>query len=257
MQNLKICGLQVDLVWENPQANFELFDRELQRPIDVDLVVLPEMFTTGFSINIAVDKIPDQTVVQDWMHQHAKRLQAVVTGSTVVQQNGKLYNRLIWMRPDGTFSIYDKRHLFSLAGEEKRFSAGTSILLEEINGWKIRPLICYDLRFPVWCRNNDAYDLMLFVANWPEKRIGHWQQLLRARAIENQAFVLGVNRMGIDGTGMNYNGSSALIEPDGEVYVEIFNEAKTILVELDYQKIHRFRKYLSALNDADQFQIDL
>lgn len=217
MDLLKITTFQAYLFWENIDKNLQNLGRRLSSIREkTDLIVLPEMFNTGFTMNAeAVAEAPGGRTMQ-WMHEQARHFDCVVTGSLIIKENEKFYNRLIWMRPDGTYDKYDKRHLFGLGKEDHTFTPGRDKLIVELNGWKIRPAICYDLRFPVWLRNKNAeYDLLLVIASWPERRMGHWKALIPARAIENQAFAVGVNRVGHDGNEVYHNGDSMCIDPNG------------------------------------------
>ncbi|MFD2146653.1 nitrilase-related carbon-nitrogen hydrolase [Mucilaginibacter antarcticus] len=183
-----------------------------------DLIVLPEMFNTGFTMNAAELAEPMGGKTMQWMHQIAVKYECVVTGSLIIVEDGKFYNRLIWMRPDGKSNHYDKKHLFAMGEEDHTYTAGKDKLIVELKGWKICPVICYDLRFPVWLRNvKEAYDLMLIVANWPERRALHWRTLIPARAVENQCYVIGVNRVGHDGNEVYHSGDSTCIDPNGNV----------------------------------------
>ncbi|MBP9221454.1 MAG: nitrilase family protein, partial [Chitinophagales bacterium] len=193
MKDLIVTIIQADLVWENREKNLEHFDELLEPVLGTDLIVLPEMFTTGFSMNTKVLAETMTGNTMQWLYQTASKKNAIVCGSVIIADRGNYYNRLIWMHPDGDYTYYDKRHLFTLGDEQNYFTAGTSKIFPECNDWKILPLICYDLRFPVWARQsspytemgNHPYDLLIYVANWPEKRIYAWEHLLIARAIEN------------------------------------------------------------------------
>jgi len=257
MQDLIVHAIQEDLIWENEKANLELFEQRISEIGESDLILLPEMFNTGFTMNPESNANGEPGPVLEWMSGQAESAGSVICGSTIVQVNGSYFNRLYWCRPDGSYESYNKRHLFSLAGEEKVYSAGDSIIQTEIKGWKIRPLICYDLRFPVWCRNDSQYDLLLFVANWPQRRIMHWDKLLVARAIENQAFVVGLNRVGNDGNQIYHNGSSQFISPQGEVMDQLCDESGILEQHLHYEEITTYRNYLAALEDGDKFTLDL
>jgi len=256
MQDLIVHAIQEDLIWENEQANLQLFEQRISEIGESDLILLPEMFNTGFTMDPDANANPEHGPVLEWMLEQAENANSVICGSTIVQVNQEYFNRLYWCRPDGSYESYDKRHLFSLAGEEKVYSAGSSILQTEIKEWKIRPLICYDLRFPVWCRNDSQYDLLLFVANWPERRIAHWDKLLVARAIENQAYVIGLNRVGNDGKDVYHNGSSQIVSPQGEVMEQVCDETRIISRTLQYEEITTYRNYLAALEDGDSFTLD-
>lgn len=257
MQNLRITTVQSELSWENIGANLLRFETELA-PLagKTDLIILPEMFTTGFSMQPqkSAETMTGQTM--NWLSKQAEQLNAVITGSIIIEENGQYYNRLIWMRPDGTFSKYDKRHLFTLAKEHTQYAHGNTHLIVELKGWKICPLICYDLRFPVWSRNTTGYDLLIYVANWPITRSLHWKTLLAARAIENQSYTIGVNRVGKDANDYVYSGDSSIIDYSGNVLHQVANreDAFTMTLSLDEQKA--FRARLNFLPDGDRFVIE-
>lgn len=252
MEDLNITLIQTPLHWEKAAENRELFNGLLAKIASgsTHLVVLPEMFSTGFSMepDVLAESMDGPTIT--WMRQKAAELGAVITGSLIIQEGGHYYNRLIWMRPDGSHEHYDKRHLFSLAGEDKYYTAGQQRLIEELNGWRICPLVCYDLRFPEWSRNRKEYDLLLYVANWPERRSYAWRQLLIARAIENLAYVVGVNRIGLDGNQINYSGDSALIDPLGKVLYTKANEPFTQTFTLSHAHLLDTRDKFRFLDDA-------
>lgn len=258
MSDLRVSLVQTSLHWENPTANLKMLDGKLA-PLKgkADLVILPEMFTTGFSMNVEnIAETMEGTAIQ-WMKAKSKYLETVLTGSLIIKENGNYYNRLIWMRPDGSFSQYDKRHLFTLAKEQLTFTAGTEKLIVELNGWKICPLICYDLRFPVFSRNVENYDLLIYTANFPAKRRKAWRSLLLARAIENQSYVLAVNLVGEDGNQFLYSGDSAVIDPYGEILREETDKEMIISAVLTKAPIDKIRKELPFLNDKDEFEITL
>ncbi len=256
MQDLKIALIQAQLHWENIEANLNMFGEKIKSINEhVDIIVLPEMFSTGFSMNPSKLYESMNGKAVNWMKTIAAKANAVITGSLIIEENGNYYNRLILMRPDGSFEIYNKRHLFSMAGEEKVFSPGDKKLIVAVNGWTICPMVCYDLRFPVWIRNVENYDLLLFVANWPDKRIEHWRKLLQARAIENQCFVVGVNCVGKDGNDIDYSGRTMWINSQGEIQDEIINEEKTIIATLNEDSLKFTRRYMPFLNDRDGFEI--
>ena len=222
-----------------------------------DVIVLPEMFSTGFTMN---NKVVAETMSGSaitWMKSIAKKKKCVITGSLIIKEKNKYYNRLVWMLPNGKYKTYDKKHLFCYAGEEKYYAAGKKKLIVNIKGWKICPLICYDLRFPVWIRNkNNAYDVLLFVANWPERRSHPWKTLLLARAMENQAYVVGVNRIGKDGNEYSYSGDSGIIDFKGEVISKLkAHQNSTETVILSQKKLSDWRKTFPAWKDADTFTI--
>jgi omega-amidase len=230
-------------------------------PAPTDLIVLPEMFTTGFTMDAAAVAEPMNLTTFRWLRQMAQQTNAAITGSYVVQAGRTYHNRLVWMEPDGNFATYDKRHLFRMAGEERTYTAGTARLIRTWRGWRICPLICYDLRFPVWSRNRQIgpdvldYDLLLYVANWPAPRQTAWDTLLQARAIENLSYVVGVNRVGIDGNGHNYSGGTALIDFKGEVQVRTYNDEAIIQQTLSMDELRAFRTKFPAYLDADRFEV--
>ncbi|WP_317172169.1 amidohydrolase [Hymenobacter sp. BRD67] len=260
-KDLTVSLVQTTLHWHQPAENRALITELLASALPekglTDLIVLPEMFTTGFSMEAEAqaETFPGPTL--DWMREQAARYDAVVTGSVLTRDGSCFYNRLFWVRPDGSYSAYDKRHLFRLAGEHLVYSAGTSRLLEEWRGWRIRPLICYDLRFPVWSRNDrhDPYDLLLYVANWPQARAEIWKTLLRARAIENMAYTLGVNRLGTDGIGQEYSGQSALLDIHGEYLAQAGNLQTVLTHTLQAGPLEGYREQLPFLLDADDFML--
>ena len=257
---LTVTIIQSNLHWENIDANLKMFSEKISSIKEkTDLIVLPEMFSTGFTMNNKplAENMKGRTV--GWMKQMAKEKNCVVTGSVIIEEKKKYYNRLIWMMPNGKFKTYDKRHLFRYAGEEKYYSAGKKKLIVELNGWKICPMVCYDLRFPVWIRNkNKQYDVLLFVANWPERRNYPREALLLARAIENQSYVIGVNRVGKDGGDINHSGDSVFINPQGEVISKAKPNEETIMtVALSYSALEEWRKKFPAWMDADKFRLTL
>lgn len=233
--------------------------------IESEVVLLPEMFTTGFSMNAPAlaEDMSGSTV--RWMKKMAKESNKVIAGSMIALDRGKYYNRFIWMNPDGSFEFYDKKHLFRMANEDASYSSGSNQLIIQYKGWKIRPLICYDLRFPVWSRNkNDRkgstlspnYDVLLFVANWPEVRVSAWDVLLRARAMENQAYCIGVNRIGTDGTGKDYIGHSAAIDPKGNYLIKPLHMTEGVYtVSLDKDSLEEYRSKFPQGLDADDFKL--
>ena len=258
MNNLNITLIQSDLHWENIEKNLEMFAVKISEVGKTDLIILPEMFTTGFSMQPEKFAEPMNGVTMSWMKGKAVEKKCVITGSFICSENGKFHNRLVWMKPDGTCSFYDKRHLFSMGDENNHYSAGNKKIIEEIKGWKICPLICYDLRFPAWSRNNviNPYDLLIYVANWPERRAYPWKTLLLARAIENQCYVAGLNRIGNDGNGINHSGDSAVIDPKGEIISSIpAHDEACETISLSYEELAEFRKIFPVLRDADKFEI--
>jgi len=257
MENLKVTLYQSYLFWENIDKNLYNIEVKLSSVRrSTDLIVLPEMFSTGFTMR--ADKLaePMEGKTMTWMNKIAKQNNCVVTGSLIIKENNLFYNRLIWMRPDGTYEHYDKKHLFAMAKENETYTEGEKKLIVELKGWKICPVICYDLRFPVWLRNrNSEYDLLLIAANWPERRVEHWRILINARAIENQAFVIGVNRVGHDGNDINHTGDSTCVDPNGNViYHKQFDE-DIYTVTLVADELKKTRRTLPFLRDADEFTL--
>jgi predicted amidohydrolase len=259
MQNeLKVVGIQADLVWENPIQNIAFFEEKINSlNSDVDLIVLPEMFASGFTMkpeNVA-EKMNGFSV--SWMQKIASEKQVAICGSLVIEDNKKYYNKLVFVHPSKKIETYNKRHSFTLAGEDKVYTSGNKKLIINYKGWKICPLICYDLRFPVWARNTENYDLLLFMANWPETRIKAWDTLLKARAIENMCYVIGVNRTGKDANNYNYSGNSLLIDYLGEELSSLkSNEVGFVSAVLHKDKQETVRKKLGFLNDSDTFSVE-
>ncbi|PTQ94922.1 putative amidohydrolase [Mucilaginibacter yixingensis] len=259
MENLKITVFQGYLFWENIDKNLQNIALRLQGGLreKTDLIILPEMFNTGFSMDAARLAEPMGGKTMQWMTDIAAKYACVITGSFIVAEGGKYYNRLIWMRPDGTYEHYDKRHLFAMGKEHLTYTAGSKKLITELKGWKVCPMICYDLRFPVWMRNVDAaYDLLLIVANWPEKRALHWRTLLPARAVENQAYVIGVNRVGHDGNEVYHSGDSTCVSPNGDVVYYRRDEEDLYTFSISADELKRVRRAMPFLKDADRFEID-
>ncbi|MEG0795181.1 MAG: amidohydrolase [Odoribacter sp.] len=264
---MKVALVQSTLVWGDVEKNLEHFDRELSRIEGCGVIVLPEMFTSG-SRMVKVSKevaeaekcrvAAQYTAVREKMTEWAVRQGALVVGSTVYEEAGRYYNRLLAVFPDGGCQCYDKRHCFRMGGENEHFTAGTRQLVFDYEGVRMAVFICYDLRFPVWCRNTERYDLAVYVANWPEARREVWKVLLRARAIENQAFVVGVNCVGEDVNGICYAGDSLVADARGNVVAkaQAFQE-ETLVVELDVAELHRFRDQFDVLEDRDDFIINL
>jgi omega-amidase len=259
MQNeLKIMAIQADLAWENPQQNRVFFEEKIKAlDADVDLIVLPEMFTTGFTMH--PEKVAENMdgLSVSWMQKIAQEKQTALCGSLVISENGAFYNRLVFVHPTGALETYNKRHSFTLVGEDKVYTAGAEKINIAYKGWKICPLICYDLRFPVWARNTDNYDLLIFMANWPIARIKAWDTLLKARAIENMSYVIGINRTGTDANNYSYSGNSLVIDYLGEELSSLQkNEIGVVGATLKKDKQDRVRKKLGFLNDMDSFNIE-
>jgi predicted amidohydrolase len=253
MQDLTITLIQTQLDWENIPANIRRFDTRIDEiGQSTDLIILPEMFTTGFSMNATQLAEPMDGKTVGWLKKKAMEKKAVIAGSVMILERHLFYNRLVWARPDGSIGTYNKKHLFRFAGEEKVYTAGKDPFTAQLKGWKIRPFICYDLRFPVWTRNfNNGYDLAIYVANWPDKRSSHWRALLKARAIENQAYVAAVNRVGMDGNGFTYSGHSAVIDPRGELLFEKEHDGCTTTITLPRKSLDDYRNEFPAWLDAD------
>jgi len=270
--NLKITLIQSDLHWENVDENLAMFSAKIDSITEeTDIIILPEMFNTGFSMESEklAEHMSGKTV--SWMMQMAKNTNAVIVGSLIITENiplsggvrGGFFNRLVWAQPNGDYYTYDKRHLFRMADEHEYFSPGRDLLIVHYKGWRICPLICYDLRFPVWSRNvtekgETAYDCLIYIANWPAARKAPWSKLLEARAIENQCYVVGVNRVGQDGKQIDYSGNSAVIKPKGEevsTIPENENITQTHTISLD--ELNDFRAKFPVGMDADEFEVKL
>ena len=257
VNELKIALLQSDLVWENPIQNRINFSKKIESITEsVDIIILPEMFTSGFTMNATVvaETMTGETV--NWLLTSAKKHNCAIMGSLVILENSTYYNRCMFVEPDGKISTYDKRHTFTLAGEHKVYKAGTKKIIIDFKGWKIRPLVCYDLRFPVWARNTDNYDLLIYVANWPKPRISAWDALLKARAIENMSYCIGVNRVGLDANNYEYPGHSGCYDVLGERMDNIPENKEDIqVVTLNKSDIEHYRNKLNFLNDKDNFNL--
>ena len=255
MENLKIALVQTALIWESPLANRKSLSIKIDSlSDDVDVIILPEMFTTGFTMspeNIDTEEGPKTL---KWMQQKAAEKGAALIGSVVYKEKDKYYNRLCFVKPDGSFFSYNKRHTFTLAGEHEKYIAGSKKLLVNYKGFRFSPLICYDLRFPVWSRNTDNYDVLLYVANWPKPRINAWDALLKARAIENMAYCIGVNRTGLDDTGHEYPGHSAVYDALGNV-VAFSKKEEIMVVIISKMHVEETRKKLGFLDDRDTFSL--
>lgn len=257
MNDLKVTIIQSHLHWENPNANRAMFSEKIRSISEqTDLIILPEMFTTGFSMNARQFAEEENGETLAWMQEIAARKNTALTGSIMIKEHEKFYNRLYFVFPDGSFGSYNKRHAFTLAGEERVYSVGTQKLVVEYKGWKICPLICYDLRFPVWSRNTEGYDVLIYVANWPVKRISAWDALLKARAIENMAYCIGVNRVGLDANNHEYNGHSMVYDVMGEKISWKDDEVEFVdTITLNKEHIEDMRKKLQFLNDRDNFTL--
>lgn len=261
MSALKVSLIQSDLVWESPNKNRAYFSNKIATlPQETDLIILPEMFTTGFSMNaIALSETMNGETIH-WMKDLAQQKEAAIVGSIIIKESIKqktyFYNRLLFVFPSGEIQYYDKRHTFTLAREHKTFTAGDKKLLVTYKGWKICPLICYDLRFPVWARNIEDYDLLIYIASWPQKRIAAWDALLKARAIENMSYTVGVNRIGSDGNNYGYVGHSIIYNTLGAPLTKEMNESECIISAMLYKnEQNSIREKLGFLNDRDTFKL--
>ncbi|MGZ8523274.1 MAG: amidohydrolase [Chitinophagaceae bacterium] len=260
-QELIITIIQTNLKWEDKQANLHMLEQKiLSIKEKTEIVVLPEMFSTGFSLRPEqlAETMEGETL--QWMKRIASASKIILTGSLIIKEKEKFFNRLIWMLPNGHYGIYDKRHRFAFAGEDQYYTAGDKRLIASVKGWKINLQICYDLRFPVWSRQQaqsgePEYDLLIYVANWPEKRITAWKTLVQARAIENQSYVVGVNRTGTDGNDINYSGDSMIVDPLGEILFHKKNEEDIFTIILTKDHLQTVREKFPFWKDADHFTI--
>ena len=253
---MKVALIQSLLVWENPQANRNNFEEKINAISEiVDLIVLPEMFTTGFTMNPikVAETMQGKTIL--WLQSLAKAKNSAITGSLIIKENNNFYNRLVFVFPSGEMEFYDKRHLFTLAGEDKVYTSGKEKLIVEYLGWKICPLVCYDLRFPVFARNVEEYDALLYVANWPKPRINAWDILLQARSVENMCYTIGVNRIGLDASNFEYVGHSQAVDFLGNYILEPRETEGVFIVELNKEKLLDTRNKLGFLNDRDSFEL--
>ena len=265
MPKLSITTIQSNLHWEDKAANLVMLESKIKSISEkTHIVVLPEMFSTGFSMNSAELAESMDGITVQWMKRICKEKNIILTGSIIIEEENKFYNRLIWMQPDGNFGYYDKRHLFGLSSEHNYYAPGNKRLIAAVNGWKINLQVCYDLRFPVWARQrpsltNEQYaaefDMLIYVANWPERRNHAWKSLLIARAIENQSYVVGVNRIGKDNKEINHSGDSMIIGPLGEVLYHKFNEEDIFTLTLGKENLDKVRADLPFLKDGDYFSI--
>ena len=259
---LRVLMIQPMLCWQDPAENRRQLETQINGALadggsGVDLILLPETFTTGFmgDSKRTAEAMDGATVA--WMKAQAKARRAAIAGSAAIDEDGKRFNRFLFVTPEGDVQHYDKRHLFAYHRENERYAAGNRRVVLSYRGWRICPQICYDLRFPVWCKNLQDYDLLLFVANWPSKRVNAWRALLKARAIENQAYVIGINRVGQDGTGLEFPGQSTAYDGLGEEMASLGDQVASQVVELDLDTLHRLRTELPFLADADEFRIEL
>lgn len=257
-ETLHIALFQMDLVWEDHTANLSKIDQWLkQLSQSTDIVFLPEMFTTGFSMKVTeLAETMDGPTMQ-WIIQRSRENNMAICGSLIIKENDQYFNRLVFVEPDGKIHHYDKRHLFTMGNEGNHYQKGSKRLIVHYNGWRICPLVCYDLRFPVWSRNNEAYDLLVYVANWPRQRDEVWNTLLKARAIENQVYVAGINRVGQDGQMIHYSGYSQILDAKGTLLANAEIGKETILkAALSYSELQRFRTVFPVLKDADNYHLE-
>ena len=254
---MKVALIQSSLFWENPSLNRNYFEEKINAISEqVDLIVLPEMFTTGFTMNPKnlAETMQGETI--QWLQSLAKSKNSAITGSLIIEENNNYYNRLVFVFPAGEIQFYDKRHLFTLAGEDKVYTSGIEKLIIDYKGWKICPLICYDLRFPVFARNTEDYDLLIYVANWPKTRINAWDILLKARSVENMCYTIGVNRIGFDDNNLEYVGHSQAIDFLGNYILEPQKTEGIFIVKLNKEKLLETRNKLGFLNDSDSFELN-
>lgn len=258
MKTLKISLIQSHLLWENPAANRKNFSEKIVKiKEETDIIVLPEMFTTGFTMNAESLSEENEGETLQWMRSEAIKKQSAITGSIIIKEGENYYNRLYFVFPNGSYKTYDKRHTFTLAGEHNTYSSGNERIVVDYKGWKVCLLICYDLRFPVWARNTTNYDVLLYVANWPKKRIAAWDALLKARAIENMCYCIGLNRVGLDGNGHEYSGHSAIYDVLGEqISTKDFEREFTETISISKDELEEHRKHLQFLNDRDKFTLE-
>lgn len=261
MQDLKVSIVQTDILWEQKEQNLREYSQKLARlEPGTDLVILPEMFATGFTMNKNCAEAPEGPVLE-WMQEIARTRDCVITGSIMVNEGDALFNRLYWVSPDGSYRSYDKRHLFRFGREDEHFRQGNQKLLVTLKGWNISPLICYDLRFPVWARNTYSggtfeYDLLIYVANWPERRAHHWKSLLIARAIENLSYCIGVNRIGKDAFGLSHSGGSLICDPTGKITGTLEDNVPGIITTtLEAKTLSDWRTRFNVSLDWDRFQL--
>ena len=261
MAPLTITIIQTDLSWENKEANLEMLRQKMEGISEkTEVIILPEMFSTGFSMNPEFLAETMDGATMQWLKKMSAQKKAIITGSIIIKEDGKYFNRLIWMLPNGEYGFYSKRHLFAYANEHEHYSAGNKKLIASVKGWKINLQVCYDLRFPVWARQSSGepdskYDLLINVANWPEKRSAAWKTLLTARAIENQCYVVGVNRVGEDGNKIFYSGDSMIIDPLGEILYRKHNQESVYTYTLQKEKVEETRRLFPFWKDADSFII--
>ena len=266
MSTLTISTIQTDLHWESKMANLSMLEEKINSLYQkTEIVVLPEMFSTGFSMKPELFAEPMDGQAVQWMKKLSAENRLILTGSLIIEEAGKYFNRLIWMMPNGELGYYDKRHLFAYAGEDKHYARGNKRLITSVKGWKLNMQVCYDLRFPAWSRQspspagdgNYEYDVLIYVANWPERRSHAWKTLLCARAIENQCYVVAVNRVGMDGNDIYHSGNSIVIDPLGEVLYHMADDEDIFTITLEKERLDEVRTRFPFQKDADNFVIGL
>ncbi len=253
---IKISTFQYDIKWNDKISNINLIEDAFGTLPETDFVILPELFDTGFVTDVNILNETENNYTKSWLIETAAKFNFAIGGSSIYNENGKYFNRFFVAKPDNSLDFYDKKHLFAIAGEDKYISTGNFQKIINIDNWRVKLLVCYDLRFPVWARNNNDYDILVYVANWPIGRIEQWKALLIARAIENQAYTIGVNRIGTDAHGFNYPGKSLVVSPKGEVLYEAKENQQHInTITLDYNYLQKLRQKFPVLKDADRFTI--
>ena len=254
MSVIRVALIQSELVWQDSAANHHYFEQQIRQHKGAQLFVLPEMFNTGFSMDSTRIAETMEGLTVQWMQQQAKRADAAICGSVAIAAEGQIFNRLLFVTPDGLVQFYDKRHLFRMGGEQQHYQAGSERVIVSYLGFRFCLQVCYDLRFPVFSRNQQDYDVLIYVANWPEPRRQVWRTLLQARAIENQAYVLGCNRIGSDGNGLNYSGDSMVVNYLGQIQSELAaSQSGVVSTELNLIALQQFKQKFPAYLDADPF----
>lgn len=256
MKELRVTLIQTEILWESIEENLLRYTEKINEVQNTDLIVLPEMFSTGFTMNPEPVAEKESGKAVQWMIEMATSEKIALTGSLVIEENKNYYNRLFFVFPDGSYTTYDKKHLFSLAKEHANYSAGSEKIIIDYKGFKICPLVCYDLRFPVWARNVEDYDVLIYIANWPDKRVKAWDALLKARSIENMCYTIGVNRVGTDGNDLFYSGHSAVYDALGDKISTQFQETELIeTIALSKESLLETRRNLGFLRDRDEFSL--
>ena len=255
--SLRIGLVQLNVEWENPTANIHHLEKLLNPAPEVDLLILPEMWSTGFSMKPELIAETGNGPALQWMIHYSKKLNCAITGSVSVREGDKYYNRLYCVQSEGKIDHYDKRHLFSYGKEDQHYAPGYQRIIIEIKGWRIMPVICYDLRFPAWCRNTLDYELLIVTANWPSPRITHWDALLKARAIENQSYIAAVNRVGRDGSDLEYPGHSSIYDMNGHEIANMGHEESIEIYTVEKSALTEYRERFRFLKDRDQFSLSM